>query len=73
MTTKFRQFISKRADRLTSVSFFIVLFFESILINGKWHKDDMIFDFLNKTFAWFSCPADKVDSLAKFIGVPTDD
>lgn len=36
-------------------------------------KDDMIFGFLNKNFAWFSCPADKVDSIVNFIGVPTDD
>ena len=40
---------------------------------AKQHKDDMIFGFLNKNFAWFSCPADKVDSIVKFIGVPTDD
>ena len=40
---------------------------------AKQHKDDMIFGFLNKNFAWFSCPADKVDSIVKFIGVPIDD
>ena len=40
---------------------------------AKQHKDDMIFGFLNKNFAWFSCPADKVDSIVNFIGVPTDD
>ena len=40
---------------------------------AKQHKDDMIFGFLNKNFAWFSCPADKVDSIVNFIGVPVDD
>ncbi len=40
---------------------------------AKQHKDDMIFGFLNKNFAWFTCPADKVDSIVKIIGVPTDD
>ena len=47
--------------------------FQPFLTIAKQHKDDMIFGFLNKTFAWFSCPADKVDSFVKFIGVPTDD
>ena len=47
--------------------------FQPFLTIAKQHKDDMIFGFLNKNFAWFSCPADKVDSFVKFIGVPTDD
>ena len=47
--------------------------FHPFLTIAKQHKDDMIFGFLNKNFAWFSCPADKVDSIVKFIGVPTDD
>jgi len=47
--------------------------FTPFLTIAKQHKDDMIFGFLNKNFAWFSCPADKVDSIVKFIGVPTDD
>jgi len=47
--------------------------FQPFLTIAKQHKDDMIFGFLNKNFAWFSCPADKVDSIAKFIGVPIDD
>ena len=47
--------------------------FQPFLTIAKQHKDDMIFGFLNKNFAWFSCPADKVDSIVKFIGVPTDD
>ena len=47
--------------------------FQSFLTIAKQHKDDMIFGSLNKNFAWFSCPADKVDSIVKFIGVPTDD
>ncbi len=47
--------------------------FQPFLTIAKQYKDDMIFGFLNKTFAWFSCPADKVDSIVKFIGVPTDD
>lgn len=47
--------------------------FQPFLTIAKQHKDDMIFGFLNKNFAWFSCPADKVDSIVKFIGVPTDE
>ncbi len=47
--------------------------FLPFLTIAKQHKDDMIFGFLNKNFAWFSCTADKVDSIVKFIGVPTDD
>ena len=47
--------------------------FQPFLTIAKQHKDDMIFGFLNKNFAWFSCPADKVDSIVKFIGVPIDD
>ena len=47
--------------------------FQPFLTIAKQHKDDMIFGFLNKNFAWFSCPADKVDSIVKFIGMPTDD
>ena len=47
--------------------------FTPFLTIAKQHKDDMIFGFLNKNFAWFSCPADEVDSFVKFIGVPTDD
>ena len=47
--------------------------FQPFLTIAKQHKDDMIFGFLNKNFAWFSCPADKVDSFVKFIGVPIDD
>ena len=47
--------------------------FHPFLTIAKQHKDDMIFGFLNKNFAWFSCPADKVDSFVNFIGVPTDD
>ena len=47
--------------------------FQPFLTIAKQHKDDMIFGFLNKNFAWFSCPADKVDSIVNFIGVPTDD
>ena len=47
--------------------------FSPFLTIAKQHKDDMIFGFLNKNFAWFSCPADKVDSIVKFIGVPVDD
>ena len=47
--------------------------FQPFLTIAKQHKDDMIFGFLNKNFAWFSIPADKVDSIIKFIGVPTDD
>ena len=47
--------------------------FTPFLTIAKQHKDDMIFGFLNKNFAWFSIPADKVDNIVKFIGVPTDD
>ena len=47
--------------------------FQPFLTIAKQHKDDMIFGFLNKSFAWFSIPADKVDSVVNFIGVPTDD
>ncbi len=47
--------------------------FQPFLTTAKQHKDDMIFGFLNKNFAWFSIPADKVDRIIKFIGVPTDD
>ena len=47
--------------------------FKPFLAIAKQHKDDMIFGFLNKNFAWFSIPADKVDSIVNFIGVPTDD
>ena len=47
--------------------------FQPFLTIAKQHKDDMIFGFLNKNFAWFSIPEDKVDSIVKFIGVPTDD
>ena len=47
--------------------------FQPFLTIAKQHKDDMIFGFLNKNFAWFSCPANKVDSIVNFIGVPTDD
>ena len=47
--------------------------FQPFLTIAKQHKDDMIFGFLNKNFAWFSIPADKVDNIVKFIGVPTDD
>ena len=46
--------------------------FTPFLTIAKQHKDDMIFGFLNKIFAWFSIPADKVDSIVNFIGVPTD-
>ena len=46
--------------------------FQPFLTIAKQHKDDMIFGFLNKNFAWFSIPADKVDSIVNFIGVPTD-
>ena len=47
--------------------------FQPFLTIAKQHKDDMIFGFLNKNFAWFSCSADKVNSIVKIIGVPTDD
>ncbi|MBE6782663.1 MAG: hypothetical protein E7536_01465 [Ruminococcaceae bacterium] len=47
--------------------------FQPFLTIEKQHKDDMIFGFLNKNFAWFSCFADKVDSIVNFIGIPTDD
>ncbi len=47
--------------------------FQPFLTIAKQHKDEMIFGFLNKKIAWFACPADKVDSIVKFIGVPTDD
>ncbi len=45
---------------------------QPFLTIAKQHKDDMIFGFLNKNFAWFTCPSDKVDNIVKFIGVPTD-
>ena len=47
--------------------------FQPFLTIAKQHNDDIIFGFLNKKMAWFSCPADKVDRIIKFIGVPTDD
>ncbi len=47
--------------------------FQPFLTIAKQHKDDMIFGFLNKNFAWFSWPNKKVDEIVKFIGVPTDD